>query len=186
MLDLDKQASGKYKPLPVWLRIVLDDLDAYDLGLSASINDVFYAENVDTKHGKAITIGDKIYFPSTINLNSQTSYSSSNLFTMLHELEHVVQYKRNGGVGGFLAKYFVQSLWSALTSGTFSDVNIHDNIELEKQAEDKADDMIERVIQGARDLPVSFPLAVVPLVRRSGTSRGGFRPMDRRLALERL
>ncbi|EPE36453.1 hypothetical protein GLAREA_05791 [Glarea lozoyensis ATCC 20868] len=178
IVDLDKQAKDKYKPLPPWLRMVLDDLDAYPI----EINNIFYAEGIDTKHGNSITIGAIIYFPRAINLDDKINHSREDLCTMLHVLEHVVQYKREGGVGALLHKYFLQPLVSAVAHGS-SAINIHGNEELEKDAENKASGLIERVTVAANDIPVEYPAAVV-VNSTAGGGGGGDRPSTSGRAME--
>lgn len=62
---LAQQARGKYKPLPQWLKLVLQEMAAYDIDLTI----VSYAEGIDTIFGNGVTIGYCIHFPRGINLD---------------------------------------------------------------------------------------------------------------------
>ena len=146
---IEKQVHG-YKPLPRWLKLVLQELDAYDVDVTA----IGYAENIDTlQDGFAVTIGNNIHFPGAINLGENGPGSEGDVKTMLHELEHVVQYKRHGGVTSFLLKYVVQAGVGSLESlqkigKSWKDfvLKVHDNMDLEKDADSKADSLIDRVM----------------------------------------
>lgn len=131
-------AQAKYQPLPAYLRTILAPHYGVDLAR------VRFATDVNTVHGQAITVGYDIYFPRSIDLDTP---SYGHLHWMLHELEHVVQYERHGGVTPFLLKYAAQGLLQVLGTGSF---DVHDNIELEKQAEDKADRIIAEVWESVR------------------------------------
>ena len=122
--NLERQANNK-RGLPEALKSAISGQYNIDL------NKVRYATNIDTGHGQAITIGYNIYFPSSVDLNDD-----SQLNWMLHELEHVSQYKAHGGINPFLVKYVVQGGIQIFSRGHF---NIHDNIGLERDAENKAD-----------------------------------------------
>jgi hypothetical protein len=71
---VEGQARGKYKPLPQWLKLVLqekasqDQNDPYEIDL----NRVGYAEGIDTvQTGNAMTIGYNIHFPRALNLDRE-------------------------------------------------------------------------------------------------------------------
>jgi len=178
MTDLDKQVQGKYKQLPAWLRMVLDDLDAYDFDL----NLVHYAEGINTGHGAAITIGYNIYFPRAVDLR-QIPTSETDLLWILHELEHVIQYKRTGGINAFIVKYFAQSI-SKLNLKT---LNIHDSLQIEKDADNKAKSLIQAVREGAKDLPIEWTdlVPVKNFVSVYATPNGGIGGYNLKSAADR-
>ena len=123
--SLEAQAQGKKQSLPSELVSAISG--QYNIDLSQ----VRYATGINTGHGQAITIGNNIYFPSSVDLSK-----FSQLNWMLHELEHVSQYEAHGGITPFLVKYVVQGGIQIFSRGHF---NIHDNIGLERDAENKAD-----------------------------------------------
>src|ERR1700760_2707418 len=56
---VEKQAEGKYKPLPQWLKLILTENQEYDIDLTL----VSYAEGIDTlQEDNAITFGYNIHF----------------------------------------------------------------------------------------------------------------------------
>jgi Domain of unknown function (DUF4157) len=177
----EDQAAGKYKPLPLWLRAVLDDLDAYDVDM----NLVHYAENISTFEDNAVTIGYNIHFPREISIERE-SIDSDDLEWILHELEHVVQYKRTGGVAPFLAKYVIQSTGSAITNLSSNwkkyVISIHDNVELEKDAQNKAESLLPRVLETEKILGEVIPAPTHQTF--SGPNRIGTRPVEIRHPLE--
>jgi hypothetical protein len=144
MADLERQARRKKKALPGKLSSILRS--HYK---SIDLDRVRYAEEINTWHGQAITIGDTIYFPVQIDLENR-----ADIHWMLHELEHVSQYDKVGGVSAFLAKYMFQGGLHAINNGSF---NVHDQIELEQDAENKADRIINDVAN-ALDAPESRPV----------------------------
>ena len=99
---------------------------------------VSYYENVNTGHGAAITIGTEIFFPRSLNLNS-----IGDVWWMLHELEHVDQYKRAGSIENFLRGYFGDAVLTMIKNFTF---NPHDNMQTEKDADKKANDVLGMVM----------------------------------------
>jgi hypothetical protein len=92
---------------------------------------------------------------------------------MLHELKHAVQYKRTRGVHPFLLKYVVQSVTRTLetlaTGGRWKDFinNVHANLDLEKDADAKADNLIAFVLEELKDLALGRPT----ILRRNLGSR---------------
>src|SRR6266511_797682 len=84
--SLDQQASGHWRSFTD--AFVRDVQPFYEVDLRA----VRFATGINTGHGAAVTYGNRIYFPRQIDLNYR-----DDLMWMLHELEHVVQYKRRGG-----------------------------------------------------------------------------------------
>lgn len=55
---------------------------------STNLANVRFAVNVRTFNGNAVTVGNTIYFPRVIDLSNR-----GDLYWMLHELEHTVQYQ---------------------------------------------------------------------------------------------
>ena len=101
----------------------------------SDLSQVEFATGVDTLSGKVVTIGNRIYFPDQVRFNSRP-----HIVRMLHELEHVDQYQKLGKQ--FISKYSIQSLGSTsemLAKGKPRYKSIHDNIELEKEAIEKAE-----------------------------------------------
>jgi hypothetical protein len=116
--SLYQQGNNRWKGLP-------DDFKAcYRKHYNFNLDNVRYATDVNTVHGSAI-----------INLSDP-----KDRHWMLHELEHVRQYQAVGGVSAFLIKYVVQG---AIQIGRNGSISIHDNIELEREADSKADRMID-------------------------------------------
>ena len=130
---LDRQA--RYKSIPSKLRRVIET--KYPKVLLSRVR---YAENINTIHGSAITVGNNIYFPTSININNR-----SDLHWLLHELEHVSQYNAHGGVEPFLVKYLINGAIEIGRNGSFS---IHDAINLERDAENKANATIRYAWNG--------------------------------------
>jgi Domain of unknown function (DUF4157) len=126
--SLYQQGNGRWRNLP-------DDFKAcYRSHYGISLDEVKYATNINTGHGQGITVGKDIYSPTDINLSNR-----NDRHWMLHELEHVRQYQVVGGVSAFMVKYGVQGSMQIARNGSF---NIHDNIELEKEADAKADRIV--------------------------------------------
>jgi hypothetical protein len=123
--SLYQQGNGRWRNLPNAFKA------RYRRHYGINLDEVKYATNINTGHGQAITVGKEIYFPTDINLDDPDG-----LHWMLHELEHVRQYQVVGGVSAFLVKYAVQGSMQIARNGSF---NIHDNIQLEKEADAKAD-----------------------------------------------
>jgi Domain of unknown function (DUF4157) len=98
---------------------------------SVNLRNVRYATNINTIHGSNITIGNMIYFVNDIDFND-----SADAQLAYHELEHVVQYARRGGIEPFLAEYILKAGGSILRGG--NSIDIHDNIDLERAAISKA------------------------------------------------
>jgi|GEM_PF-5573169 len=168
---LEFQGNQKgWKQLPIDHRVILQP------HYKVSLPSIRYAENIDTVHGQAITIGNKIYFPGTIDV-----YDKAGLHLMMHELEHTVQYQTLGGVTPFLIKYLV--LDSCLAPG-YEKVNkrdgqnerevvhfdVHDCRQIEKDAEAKANNLFE--IANERDLYKSKASIHTAIVNARG--RRGF------------
>ena len=150
---LERQAQGREKALPSdFLAIVGPHY------VKAPLSLVRYAEGINTIHGQAITVGNRIYFPSAINLSEP-----HDLQWMLHELEHVSQYNVHDGVTPFLIKYLVQGGIQMRKNG----FNVHDSISLEADAENKAVRILNDVLAklphrgGTRVTQSSSPLITV-------------------------
>lgn len=124
---LDRQA--RYKEIPSKLKRILSTKYS-----TVNLSSVKYAENINTVHGKAITVGNKIYFPRRVDFNDY-----SDLYWLLHELEHVSQYQVHGGKEAFLVKYLING---ALEIGRNGSIDIHGSINLERDAKNKADAII--------------------------------------------
>jgi hypothetical protein len=105
---------------------------------SIDLRQVRFAENIDTVHGQAITVGYEIFFPSDIDLDDDDDFK-----LMLHELEHVVQYRGRGGVEPFLAEYLLKSTGQVISRRSF---NVHDYIDIENAAINKANIVFRRII----------------------------------------
>ncbi len=156
---LNAQASGRYRSLPPELiRILAPQYPRTDLGR------VRYAENIDTIHGQAITIGDRIYFPTSIDLRN----TESHFYWLLHELEHVGQYRAHGGVEPFLVKYLTDG---AIKITQRRCINVHDSLALERDADNKVSRIgatcwqrwrgTMNVGQTSGSLPVAHPGVIV-------------------------
>jgi hypothetical protein len=152
---LDRQAS--YKSLDPSLKEALAEKYS-DVNLSS----VRYAESVDTVHGAAITVGNKIYFPRRVNFKDY-----SDLHWLLHELEHVRQYKVHGGVVPFLAKYLVNG---AIEIGRNGSINIHGEINLEREANAKANNVIDHAWAALKPDPNAPRYAVLCLINKTDIS----------------
>jgi Domain of unknown function (DUF4157) len=120
-----------------WQRLPDNIIGTYASDYGIDLKKVRYATNINTVHGQAITIGKEIYFPRGVDFNR-----IEDVHWLLHELEHVRQYQVTGGVSAFLTKYIVQGSIKVATKGSF---NIHDNIELEREADNKANRLIEKI-----------------------------------------
>lgn len=155
---VEGQAKGWYKPLPQWLRLVLQELGSYDVDLSR----VSYAEGINTiQDDNAITFGKNIHFPRAINLD-QYSPSRDDVWWILHELEHRVQYEKIGGVGPFLTKYIINatgSTISAVTAGSWEQfiIKAHDDMQIEKDASNKANSILDAVMTELDRLALGRP-----------------------------
>lgn len=131
-----RQQVTSWKSLPDHLQEIL--APHYPINLSK----VRYAENIDTVHKAAITLENEIFLPNNINLHDKRD-----LWVFLHELAHVRQYEVHGGFEPFLVKYLINGGIQMAKHGTISAFEIHDEINLEKEANRKADDIIEEVCE---------------------------------------
>jgi Domain of unknown function (DUF4157) len=150
---LFNQANGRYRNLPENLIVSLQP--HYP---QFNLRSVVYAENINTVHGRAITWENRIFFPYSINLNDR-----NNLWTMLHELEHVVQYNLKGGYQGLISQYILKAGGKIIERQTFDP---HDFIDMERAADSKANILIglaSSVMQQNRDgFPGNPPVAIQP------------------------
>ncbi|RVH15324.1 hypothetical protein [Sinorhizobium meliloti] len=146
---LFNQGEGRWKSLPQWL-VVAAQPHYPEINLSS----VRYAENVNTLHGRHIAWHYSIFYTRDINTDS-----SNDLHLMLHELEHVVQYERRGGEQPFLSEYVLKAPGKVLETGSF---DVHDYIDIERAAEEKANNILgmvmqSRSIQASTALPTQTP-----------------------------
>jgi hypothetical protein len=112
---LEGKASGHWKTLPSTL------VEVFQPYYSVDLTRVRYA-TVSIPTGNAMTFGDSIYFPKAIDLRT-----SSDVWWMAHELEHVVQYAGANSQAEKLCEYQLKYLTSA-----------GHNTEFEKAADRKA------------------------------------------------
>lgn len=128
---LEQQARNSWKQLPDYFVRALQP--HYP---KANLANVHYAEAINTLHGSSITFENKIYFHRNLDIRK----NSNDLWLLLHELEHVRQYSVHGGLIPFLTKYIIQGGIAIASNGSFK---IHDHIELEKEANQKADRILQ-------------------------------------------
>ena len=76
------------------------------------------------------------FAPTTKNQYIFINEVDYNFPLLCHEIQHIVQYKRLGGFTPFMKKYCKQIRDKVISSGT---VNVHDLLELEKEADAKAE-----------------------------------------------
>ncbi|MGR8960508.1 DUF1036 domain-containing protein [Rhizobium leguminosarum] len=127
---LRSQTSGNNYKLPA------DFITTAQPYYSINLNEVRYSLRVNTIHRQAITVGYRIYFPRNIDLDD-----SDDIELMYHELEHVVQYRNKGGVEPFLAEYIAKAFGKIIEKRS---VNIHDEIDIEGAAINKAASVSEK------------------------------------------
>ena len=128
---LFRQADGR------WRRIPEDIIVAAQRYYEVSLNDVYYAENIDTIHGAAVAWHNSLFFPRSVDF-----YEWSDLRWLLHELEHVVQYERRGGEQEFLSEYVMRIPLEIIENQTF---DVHRFHNLEEDAINKANSILEAV-----------------------------------------
>jgi hypothetical protein len=83
-----------------------------------------------------------IYFAKDMDLDDPVDVEAA-----YHELEHVVQYARHGGVEPFLAEYILKTGGRILRGG--NSIDMHDNIDLEHDAIAKARQVATAVTNGS-------------------------------------
>lgn len=118
---LEAQAAGHYKQIPETIRGLL--VAAYP---DVNLDDVRFAESINTGHGAAVTLGSQIFFPRKVNL-----FHPDDLRWLLHELQHCQQYVKHGGVAQFLVHYIGNFAGNVIKHGT---INVHDLMPLEQEA----------------------------------------------------
>lgn len=109
-----------------WQMLDPDFINDWQSDYSVDLRQVRYATSINTVHGQAITIGYNIFFPNEIDISYQDDEK-----LMLHELEHVVQYSRRGGVEPFLSEYILKSAGKIIARRS---INIHDFVDIESAA----------------------------------------------------
>jgi uncharacterized protein DUF4157 len=126
---LENQGNGRWQGIPTAISSKIAQYYPDD-----NLNAVRLAMNVNTVHGQAITIGNDIFFPRTLDLNDR-----SDIQILLHELEHVGQYARRGGVRPFLAEYIAKIPGKVIAQRSFQ---IHDELDIEQAAISKSKQVI--------------------------------------------
>jgi uncharacterized membrane protein len=121
ILHLRLEANGRWKSIPDEFRIAFEDKFP-----EINLLQVRYATGINTMHGQAITIGNEIFFPSSVN----TKFESGRAL-LLHELRHVVQYRRKGGQEAFISEYILHAPGKVIEAKNF---NVHDLIGTERDA----------------------------------------------------
>lgn len=174
-----------HQALPLWLKLALKEHNMYD---KIDLNRVHFQEGIKGVDG-AITIGYDIFFSYDLHLD-RPHVNDLHLKHMLHELQHVVQYERGGGVGPVFSKITLQYGLEAaaqlgkLTSGA-SLKNIHDDANMEEEATRVAAEYFDRVWQEMLELNAAdikdAPRKKAMLERDEQTKR-----MLRRLSSSRL
>lgn len=124
--ELRQRAEGRWKCLPENL------IAAAQPFYKADLKKVRYVDTIGTCLVKdtATTFEYEIFFPGPIDPLKK------DLRWMLHELLHVDQFIRLGGLGPFLEKYCADALDKAISHFT---LNPHDYMEAEKEANQHAD-----------------------------------------------
>ena len=124
-IHLNNQANGRWQPLPESFVSA-----AQSIYTGVNLKSVRYSTNINTLHGQAITIENSIFFPRNIDFSNYDDVE-----WMIHELEHVLQYQRKGGLENFIPEYLVKGLGKIIQKRSF---NIHDFIDIERAAIEKA------------------------------------------------
>ena len=137
--SMENQADGRWQGLPP------DFIGQVQVFYPVNLSGVRYATNINTVHGNAITIGNEIFFPGDLDLSDD-----DDAHTMYHELQHVVQYARRGGVQAFLTEYVLKSGGQVISQGS---INVHDSIDLEQEAIAKSDEVAARVASMSSSTP---------------------------------
>jgi hypothetical protein len=119
------QGEGRWQALPCTLIAV-----AQPHYPQIDLTRVRFAHNVRTVHGRAITWHYHMFFPWNVDLTQK-----GDVFVMLHELEHVVQYEVRGSEEAFLREYIQKALDLARATGNW---RVHGDIDLERAAQAKA------------------------------------------------
>ena len=127
-INLERQANGPWLTLPPQLVSTFQG-DYQGVNLAG----VLYTQGVNTGNGNATTFGNRIYFPRAINLMNR-----DDLWWLLHELEHTVQYARGGSQASKLCEYTAKSIGAGFE---------HDRIDMEQAADRKANYLIDKAYQ---------------------------------------
>jgi hypothetical protein len=127
--SMKDQATSESK----WKKLSQTLIDRYREHYSINLEEVRYAENINTKvENTAIAFPGEVFFPRLINPEN----NQQDLHWILHELTHLEQYKRVGGLHPYLDQYSSDIVVKVITRQTFSP---HDLLEYEKEADEKAD-----------------------------------------------
>ena len=135
-----------------------------------NLSTVRFATQINTIHGAPITVGSEIFFPDDIDVTD-----TDDAHTLYHEIQHTVQYARRGGVDPFLTEYVLKAADQILSQRSF---NIHDDIDLEREAINKSNEVTAGVAYGWDILLTNrcrFPISVAVLYRMTDgewTSKG--------------
>jgi len=106
---------------------------------SNDLHNIRFAFNINTRINNNVTIGNEVFFEGFPQFHSNPNDAS----LLFHELEHTVQYKNRGGIQGFMTEYVLKAGGSMLRGGNA--VDIHDNIDLERAANAKAQQVLNAV-----------------------------------------
>lgn len=107
-----------------------------------------YAVGQKTIHGMNMAVGNRIYFTKPeLNLMKRSEFK-----LMLHELEHVRQYRVSGAEMGFTAKYTVQAVGQFLGSVVRLEspdkvFQPHKHMDLEREAQEKSENLVDKLHQ---------------------------------------
>ena len=138
----DLSRKGHRIPVPACLHTIVRD----DYGLDPHWVEVRGDINATPDSNTAITLENKIFFPPSIK--SETDIKN-NLKWFLHELEHVVQWKKKGR-NDFITEY-VCDTGKEIFSFNWDSINIHDSLRIEESAEAKANNLIEKASLACRE-----------------------------------
>ena len=151
---LQSQAAGKWQSLPESVISVIAPKYP-DINLHA----IRYATEIDTVHKQHITLGNEIFFVTKMDFNNVAG-----VCLLAHELEHSVQASKRGGVRPFLAEYIAKGAGKIIEKKS---IDVHDDIDLEKDAIQKSKSVIE--LYGYKNIEH----CVIPSITVS-TATGGF------------
>lgn len=126
---LDQQAMGKLKSLPPDVTAKLQPFYP-----ELALNEIQYAEEINTRHGQNMTVEKTIYFVGKVNFGIVADDA-----LLTHELQHSVQYARRGGRAQFLAEYIAKAAAEIIKHQS---IDIHDDIELERDAITKSTEVM--------------------------------------------
>ncbi len=128
---LQNQAATEGK----WKKLSQRIIDTYQNHYQVDLSAMRYAENINTQQeNTAITFPGEVFFPRTIDPEN----NAQDLHWLLHEMAHLDQYKRLGGLNQYLDQYSSDIVVKIVTNRTF---NVHDLLEYEKEADCKADQL---------------------------------------------